>query len=259
MADAVVIGGRIALIPADKVEKGDQWFYAALLDYIENQDTYKRGRIEIELANTPLFLESLRQEGFAAQGAREYQVVFENNGSPYTSGAKRSISSNLIPAGTMQLSYRVLSSVHADLSGRGQVQGTLRLWIHHFVPVARAAVDLAANQPLSEDVLSYAEEDISLLRTSFFLRGEEADSYQTVASIRRGERIDPGRLQKYLAVRAGDRVRITFARPGLSISLPGRAFRSGGIGDIIAVRPQETDKRFQARITSQGEVFVESY
>ena len=125
--------------------------------------------------------------------------------------------------------------------------------------MARAAANLAANQVLSEDLLIFAEEDISLLRSSFLLQDEEVESFQTVAAIRRGERIDPGRLQRSLAVRAGDKVRITFFRPGLFVTLPGRAFRSGSIGDIIAVRPYDTNKRFQARITAQGEVFVENH
>jgi flagella basal body P-ring formation protein FlgA len=90
------------------------------------------------------------------------------------------------------------------------------------------------------------------------VQGERISGYKTLAPLRQGERLDGRLLQRVLAVRAGDRVVITVARPGLRVSLPGRAFRSGSVGDIIDVRPEATTKRLQARITSKGEVLVES-
>jgi flagella basal body P-ring formation protein FlgA len=259
-ADAVVVGGRIALLPENTIPRDEQWFYTALLSFLEQQDTFKQGRIELDLSNRPLFLEGLRQDVLEEQTTGwQDRIVFEADKSPYGSGFKKSISSQTLPAGTMQLNYRIILPQGSLISGREQVEGSFRVWIHHYLPVARAAVDLIANQQLSEQVLIFTQEDISMLRGSFFLQGEETGSYKTVASIRRGDRIQPERLQRFLAVRAGDKVKISFARPGLLISLPGRAFRSGAVGDIINVRPDATTRRFQARITSQGEVLVESY
>jgi len=104
----------------------------------------------------------------------------------------------------------------------------------------------------------FSEEDISLLTSSFVVQGEQISGYKTPTSLRQGELLEGRLLQRVPAVRAGDRVMITIARPGLRVSLPGRAFRSGSVGDIIDVRPEATAKRFQARITSKGEVLVES-
>jgi flagella basal body P-ring formation protein FlgA len=263
---AVVVGGRIAILPAPLVPEDQRWFYAALLAFVEAQDTFKEGRIEIELLNSPLLLEGLRDDAAEERGMAsgwEDRVVFEAGRSPYGSGFRSSLSNGSIPAGTMQVTYRVMAPAGAvpagrTAGGRHTLEGSLRIWIHHFLPVARAAVDLPADQPLTEEVLIFSEEDVSLLQSDFVVQGDEIHGYKTVSSLRRGDRLEGQRLQRLLAVRAGDRVKITVARPGLRITLPGRAFRSGSVGDIIDVRPEATTKRFQARITSKGEVLVES-
>jgi flagella basal body P-ring formation protein FlgA len=263
---AVVIGGRVAILPAKAIPEDQRWFYTALLAFVEAQDTYKEGRIEIELLSSPLLLEGLGDAAVQERGMAsgwEDRILFESNRSPYSSGFRSTLSSNMIPAGTMQITYRVLAPAGEGLSGqraagRHMLESSFRIWVHHFLPVARAAVDIPANHDLNREVMIFSEEDVSLLQSSFVVQGEEIDGYKTVSSLRQGERVEGQRLQRVLAVRAGDRVMITVIRPGLRVSLPGRAFRSGSVGDIIDVRPEATTKRFQARITSKGEVLVES-
>jgi flagella basal body P-ring formation protein FlgA len=183
------------------------------------------------------------------------RIVFEASASPYSTGFRRSLTFQNLPAGTMQLEYRIVAP---ELANSAVVGGTLRLWVHHFLPVARAAVDLTANWEMSQDVLTFSEEDVSLSRSTFVLRGEEISGYRILASIRRGERIEVEKLQRVPAIRAGDKVTINFVRPGLLISLPGRALRSGAIGELIDVRPDAANRRLRARISARGEVFVES-
>lgn len=265
-AEAVVIGGRIAILPAGVIPEDQQWFYSALLAFVEAQDAYKQGRMEIELLNSPLLPEgfgnaSAHQRGMAS--GWEDRIVFEAGRSPYSSGFRSSLSSDTIPAGTMQVNYRVLAadgagSAEPGIAGRHKLEGSFRMWIHHFLPVARAAVDLPADSNLNEEAVVFSEEDVSLLQSDFVIQGDEIRGYKTLSSLRRGERVEGKRLQRVPAVRAGDRVTIRFTRPGLQVSLSGRAFRSGSVGDIIDVRPEATTKRFQARITSKGEVLVES-
>ncbi len=257
---AVVIGGRIAILPAARIQEDQRWFYTALLAFVEAQDTCKQGRIEIELLNSPLLLEGLGEAAAEERGLAsgwQDRIVFEAGRSPYSSGFRSSLSNDSIPAGTMEVTYRVMAPAGEGLAGR-LLEGTLRIWIHHFIPVARAAVDIPADQPLTEEAVVFTQEDVSLLQSDFVVQGDEIHGYKTLSSLRRGERIEGQRLQRVLAVRAGERVKITVARPGLRVSLPGRAFRSGSVGDIIDVRPEATTKRFQARITSKGEVLVES-
>ena len=269
--EAVVIGGRVAILPARAIAEDQRWFYTALLAFVEAQDTCKQGRIEIELLSAPLLLEghgNAAAEGREMASGWEDRILFEADKSPYSSGFRRSLSSNLIPAGTMQVTYRVMAPAGSNTAGPGlagrfippgsTLEGSFRIWIHHFLPIARAAVDLPADQNLSEEVVVFSEEDVSLLHSSFVVQGEEINGYKTLSSLRQGERVEGQQLQRVLAVRAGERVMITVIRPGLRISLPGRAFRSGSVGDIIDVRPEATAKRFRARITSKGEVLVES-
>ena len=202
----------------------------------------------------------------------EDRIVFDAPESPYGSGYRSSLSGTALPAGTLQVSYRILAAdpvvSGADADGANaaglhqgrqrHLEGSFRIWIHHFLPVARAAVDIQAGRSLTEDALSFSTEDVSLLRSSFVLQGEAVEGYTTIACLRRGERIDGQRLQRVPAVRAGDRVMITFSRPGLTVRVPGRALRSGSVGDAIDVRPESSTKRIQAWIAGKGEVFIES-
>jgi flagella basal body P-ring formation protein FlgA len=273
---AAVIGARVAILPAEAVAEDQRWFYRALLAFVEAQDACKQGRIEIELLSFPLLLEGLGKDVAQQQSMAsgwEDRIVFEASRSPYGSGIRSSLASNAIPAGTMQVTYRVLAAAAAGLSGTGAaaagpadgnntgaklLEGSFRIWIHHILPVARAAVDLPADYNLSEEAVIFSEEDVSLLNTSFVVQGDPLSGYKTLSSLRQGERLDGRLLHRVPAVRAGDRVMITVDRPGLRVSLPGRALRSGGVGELIDVRPDATTKRLQARITSKGEVLVES-
>jgi len=263
---AVVIGGRIAILPVEAIPEDQRWFYTALLAFVEAQDPYKQGRIEIELLASPLLPEGLGDALEQKQGMAsgwEDRIVFETDRSPYSSGFRRSLSSRRIPAGTMQVNYRVMAAGGSDRAPLGsaggqRLEGSMRIWIHHFLPVARAAVDLPAGHELTEPALIFSQEDVSLLQSTFVVQGEAIRSYRTLSSLSQGERVEAERLQRVLAVRAGDRVMITVLRPGLRVSLPGRALRSGSVGDLVDVRPEATAKRFQARITAKGEVLVES-
>jgi flagella basal body P-ring formation protein FlgA len=261
VGEVVVIGSRVALLPGGAIPKGGQWFFFALLSYIDSQDTLKTGRIEIEMLNPPVLPDN-SESAAEAQGMAsgwEDRIVFETNKSPYGSGYRSVSSAQTIPAGQMEITYKILNPRGDDLPRPRNLEGSFRIWVHHFVPVARAKFDLPADQRLSEEVLAFNEEDISLLRSSFLTEEDTLGQYRTTAPISHGERVERDRLQRFLSVRAGDRITITFVRPGLQISLPGRAFRSGSFGDLIDVRADLTGKRFQGRITAAGEVSVESY
>jgi flagella basal body P-ring formation protein FlgA len=260
-AEAAVVGARVAILPAAVIPEDQRWFYAALLSFLEAQDTYKQGRIEIEMLSTPLVLEGSigmgADHGGLASGWED-RIRFETHRSPYSSGFRATLSSGAIPAGTMQITYRILAAGGSFGSGSGSLEGSFRIWVHHFLPLAHATQDIRADQILQEGSIVFREEDVSLIQSGFIVQGEEIRGYKTLSSHMRGDRIDGRRLQRVLAVRAGDRVLITFSRPGLWITLPGRSFRSGSVGDIVDVQPASTSKRFQAKITAPGEVLVES-
>ena len=260
-ARAVVIGDRVAILPGAGVPPAHREFYSALLGFVDRQDGLKQGRIEIEILSAPLLPVAFGRNDSAERGLSpgwEDRILFEAATSPYTSGLRRSGSSQSLPAGTMRLSYRILAASGGSGHAAHDLQGTVRIWIHHFLPVARAAEDIPAGTRLRESMLGFSEEDISLMQSSYLIRGEAFSEYMTLASFKSGQRIEAARLQRVQAVRAGDRVMITVTRSGLRVSLPGRAFRSGSIGDIIDVRPEAAAKRFPARITGSGEVLIEN-
>jgi flagella basal body P-ring formation protein FlgA len=264
--ETAVVGGRIALLPAAAVPADQRWFYSALLAFVEDQDPYKQGRIEIELFDSPLWLENSVSAAGAVRGMAsgwEDRIVFHADKSPYASGSRNSLSFHDIPAGTMRVSYTILAAGAADSEAPGSkagrdLEGSFRIWIHHYLPVARAAEDLQADQILSEQSLVFREEDVSVLQSDSVVLGDQIQGYKTLSSLKRGERIDGRRLQRILAVRAGDRVVIILRRPGLEVRIPGRALRSGSVGDLIDVRPESAAGRLQARIAANGEVRVES-
>jgi flagella basal body P-ring formation protein FlgA len=254
-----VIGGRVALLPRAAVPEGQERFFANLLSFIDRSDPGKDGRIELELLSTPTVPSSAAS--LLAPGWQD-RVVFELGGSAEGRWLRPGDSERRLPAGQMEVSYRLLSPGAAAPSGypaREQPGGSFRVWLHRFVPVARAKTNLPSGYVLNEEVVLFSEEDLSLLPGGYLTRSVPLESYRTAAPIAGGAMIEINRLQRNLAVRAGDRIMIVFARPGLSVSLPGRALRSGSAGDIVEVRPERAAKRFQGRVASEGEVLVEDF
>jgi len=256
-----VIGGRVALLPGAAVEAQQKRFFERFLRFIDNRDTLKQGTIEIELLSAPLIGRG-GGDGFAPRASLatlatlasgwEDRVVFDVENSTARGG-----SGTL--AGSLQIGYRVLSPDGDGGAGGQSVGGSFRVWIHHFLPVARAAQDLPAGRLLSDGLVYFSPEDISVLSSRYLLPGDPLDGYRTTAPIARGALIEPNRLQRDLAVRAGQRITIVFVRPGLRIAAQGRALRSGGMGDTIEVRPADAGKRFMGRVSGAGEVLVEKF
>ncbi len=254
-----VIGGRVALLPRAAVPEGQERFFANLLAFIDRSYPSRDGRIEIELLSTPTVP--------SARGSRlapgwQDRVLFGLGGSGEGVRNRPGDSTRRLPAGRMEVSYRLLSSggpAPGVYPAREHPGGSFRVWLHYFLPVARAKTDLPSGYVLNEEAVVFAEEDVSLVPGGYLARGEPLESYRTAAPVARGARIEINRLQRNLAVRAGDRITIVFARPGLYISLPGRALRSGSRGDTVDVRLERAAKRFQGRVASEGEVLVEDF
>jgi hypothetical protein len=59
------------------------------------------------------------------------------------------------------------------------------------------------------------------------------------------------------ALRSGDRIRIRFVRGAVTVAVPGRAYRSGHQGDIIPVRPYDSQERFDGLVVGKKEVLVD--
>jgi len=144
------------------------------------------------------------------------------------------------------------------LSGRLQVQigetGVL-LFAHPYAAVARASRDLERGSLLEEGDVQFVETDLSGLPGGYLTELE--GSFRVLAPIPRGALLEPSRLARSFLVKAGDRVTVVFLRPGLSVTLPGRALGSAGRGETVEVSLRDPARRFRGRVEANGEVVVE--
>lgn len=146
------------------------------------------------------------------------------------------------------------------LAGRIQVQigeASVLVFVHPYASVARAARDLPRDHLLSGEDVQYAEEDLSSLQGSYLTPADLEGSFRTLAPVSRGALLEPARLTRNLLVRAGERVTVVFVRPGLSVTLSGKAWGSGGRGETVEVTLRDPTRRFRGRVTDTGEVVVE--
>jgi flagella basal body P-ring formation protein FlgA len=223
-----LIGGRVAVVPERSVAAGQEWFFFDLLGFLDRLDGGSGG-MELELLSRPLL-----PKGPAPV---EFELGRE------TGPAQRL-------AGRVQVGYSVAG-------GQTPGRGGLLLWIHNYLPVARAARDLPRGRLLEETDVEFAETDVSRVPSPFLTAVELAGGWRTLAPIARGELLEPARLSRELWVKSGDTVSVVILRPGLSVTLPGKAFGSGGPDDPVEVRLRGSARRFQARVTGVREVLVE--
>ncbi len=223
-----LIGGSVAVLPQAAVPEGQEWFYLALLGFLDHLDPGSGG-MELELLSRPL----LR----SAPAPVEFSV-----------GANPGPAVRL--AGRVQVSYRVSGA-------EGPEQGGLLLWIHSFQFVARAARALPRGQLLEAADVEYVQADTSQLSTPFLAASELSGAWRTLAPIAQGQLLEPAWLSREYWVRTGQAVSVVFLRPGFSVTLPGKALGSGGQGEPVEVRLQGSARRFRGRISGVGEVLVE--
>ena len=75
--------------------------------------------------------------------------------------------------------------------------------------------------------------------------------------LRAGKPLRPGDLMAPILVRRDDIVLIRFERPGLSLTVRGRAISNGAKGDVIAVTNLQSRRILQAEVTAPGTVSVQ--
>jgi len=223
-----LIGGRVAVIPQGSVPAGQEWFYFELLGALDRLDGGSAS-LELELLSRP-------------------EVPSEPTGVEFELGGSKAPSGRL--AGRVQLVFR-------SAGKQGSAEGGLLLWIHSYLYVARAARDLARGRVLEPNDVEYVQTDVSRLSARFLAAPDLAGLWRTIAPIARGELLDSARLRRDYWVNSGDAVLVVFQRPGLRVSLPGKAFGSGGQGEAVEVRLPGSTRRFRARITGVREGVVE--
>jgi len=83
----------------------------------------------------------------------------------------------------------------------------------------------------------------------------DVEGWVTRRPVRMGEPLEPPAVAPPAAVRSGEKVRVTFVRGSVAVTLDGRAAGSGAVGDRILVH-METGRRVMTTITGAGSVEV---
>jgi flagella basal body P-ring formation protein FlgA len=162
--------------------------------------------------------------------------------------------------GEVALPAGASASPLARLSGRMQVgfgEASVLVFVHPFAAVARAARDLPRGQLLAPADVEFTELDLSELRGGYLTASGLQGSLRLLYPVRRGALLEPSRLARNLLVKAGERVVVVLLRPGLSVTLTGKAWGSAGPGETVEVSLRDPARRFRGRVTEAGEVVVE--
>jgi len=224
------IGDRIGLIPENAVSEEEEWFYEQLLRDLDAQLVRKEGRVEIELLSRP------KVDQLAASGP----VLFELTGS-------RAVQD--YPAGSIRVRYRPQTAPEQE--------GTFQVLLHHYLPVAKAGRDLSSGTLLTRADLEYQELDLADRPGNYLTAVDLQEAYRLHLTVRRGSLIHRSQVSRVMAVQAGDEVRLNFLSQGIVVNLQGKAFDSGGIGELVEVRIPGSPRRFSGKITAPKEVTIE--
>jgi flagella basal body P-ring formation protein FlgA len=213
------------------------------------------GRVDLVGAGVALLPEGAVPDGQLAQAA-ELLAVLGREGT--AEGWLEVELLTPLPGGAGQAALP--AGFSARPSGRMQVllgEGSVLVFAHPYAAVARAARDLPRGRLLDPADVEFEERDLSELRGGYLTASGLQGSFRLLYPVPRGALLEPSRLAREQLVKAGERVVVVFVRPGLSISLTGKALGSGGPGETVEVSLRDAARRFRGRVTEAGEVVIE--
>jgi len=228
----IVIGNRVALLNLSIISRKDLYFYNNLLQFIEEIETNKQSRLEIEFFNRSLVLENPAQT----------EVTFQISGNYFRNGYR---------VGKNRIFYK-----YFDKYG-SQISGIFDVFIHQYIPVAIPLHDIDAGSLLKKDSISFFDKDISLFNDDLLLSFFENNRYQTRLHLYKGDPIKLTALEQAYLVKAGDKITINFINGSLYVQIQGRALGSGIMDEQVSVKSFSTDKIFNGIVSGHKEVLVE--
>ncbi|HUZ17255.1 MAG TPA: flagellar basal body P-ring formation chaperone FlgA, partial [Spirochaetia bacterium] len=221
----VIVGGPLVYLPATVTDKSEIRFYEALLDHLGRHLPDVRIEAAIPEGRSP--------DLSGIQGALQFQLP----------GGEDSASALLR---NRFVEYR--GEYDADWSF---VPIRFRAFV--LTPVAKQRI--AVGSRFSGADVDYAEIDARALHGA--PAPLSSGSYQADATIDQGAPIFADMVRVIHAIRSGERINVSFSRGSIEVTVPGTAFSSGNIGDLISVAPLSGAKRFSGTIVSPSEVRVD--
>ncbi len=240
----VLVGGRSRIIPVGRSSGVGVWFFSRLLEFIEGLEPEKDGRLEIDI----LAGSDLPSAGAAAEPV--FSLV----------RAERRMGRL---AGSARITYVLQGeSREGSREGRSGERRTLELWIHHHVRLPRLKAPVGRNETFGSEDIELVETDLSLMREAasepmLEVNPEEEAEYTARRRLPAGRLVRADDVDAGGSIRAGDEVTIRFNRGAIRLEIPGRAVRSGTLGETIPVYPRGIRKRFDGIITGPKEVEVD--
>jgi len=223
----VLVGSRFIYLPKSVTDPGERAFDVKLLQYLDAAVHDTSVRVDIAVYPGQDF------SGLTKTSSLEFQL----------------------PAGTA--SARALTQNEFIQYRRSGEFGyrTIPVRIGAYGPVAFARRSIPAGDSVTREDVSTRDVDLATLggTPAQITKG----NLTATSAIPSGSPILNGMVQIRQAVQSGQPVTVTLERGAVAVSLPGRAYGSGGLGEKIAVGVGGSSPRFEGRIVSSTEVIVD--
>ncbi len=223
----VLVGSRFIYLPKSVTDPGERAFDIGLLRHLDAAVRDPSVRIDVAVYPGQDFSGLTESRGIEFQlpaGASSPQALTQNEFIQYR-----------LPG---EFGYR-----------------TVPVRIGAYGPVSYARRAIAAGQSVTREEVSTREVDLASLGGSPV--GAIHGNLTAISAIPSGSPILSGMVQRTLAVRTGQTVTVTLERGAVAVSLPGRAYGSGGLGESVSVGVGTSSTRFTGRIVSPTEVIVD--
>lgn len=224
----VLVGRDMLVIPTESVAAGGELFYTALLDFIAGEIPHPAERIEVQFENDSMLA-----------AARPDNPIFAMGNAVMRDGLK---------TGPVRITLSEGSTGNADSIG---------VVLHVFVAAAVPSAAIPAGGRFQAGDLEARETDLVGCDSDLLLFERADGAYTARSYLAANEPISLRKISRALFVRAGDRVAITFVRKNVTVDLRGRALSSGSLEETVAVKPDQSGRRFTARVTGEREVLIE--
>ena len=223
----VLVGNRFIYLPKSVTDPGERAFDVKLLQYLDAAVHDPSVRVDVSIYPGQDF------SGLTEGSALEFRL-------PAGADSARALTQNEF------IQYR--------LSGEFGYQ-TLPVRIGAYGPVTFARRSIGAGDAVTRDDVSTREVDLATLGGAPVQVNQ--GNLAATSAIPSGSPILHGMVQSLSTVRMGQPITVTLRRGAVAVSLPGRAYGSGGPGEKIAVGVGDSSVRFEGRIVSPTEVIVE--
>jgi flagella basal body P-ring formation protein FlgA len=234
----IITGTKTTLIPIKLEKEMGQRYIKEFIPVLITGLCKKDNRVEIDIISAPTIPGKKNSYAFRLSHTREYLG--------YVTGKLE----------VEQITGELWTGTEPEPGNSTEI-GVWVFHVYQHIPVIKAKQGLKKNQDLSWDDLFIAEEKLSPYKGELFLPGEPVEGYKTIKELHQGETLYSSFIRKSLKVRAGEKVFITLQKGTIRLSMTGRAGDSGSIGDMVKVRPSQSNEWVTGMVTGRGEVRIE--